>query len=65
MSMDDNYFLYKYSGRDFQLNPYNESGSKNNKVLQLSGGQDIYCVLVHSSDLLLESDVTLGEAYGI
>lgn len=46
MSFDDNYFTYKYSGREISL------------------PADTTFALIHEKDLLLESDVTLGESYG-
>ena len=46
MSFDDNYFTYKYSGREISL------------------PADKTFALIHEKDLLLESDVTLGESYG-
>ena len=46
MSFDDNYFTYKYSGRE----------------ISLPAGTTF--ALIHEKDLLLESDVTLGENYG-
>lgn len=46
MSFDDNYFTYKYSGRE----------------ISLPAGTTF--ALIHEKDLLLESDVTLGESYG-
>lgn len=45
MSFDDNYFTYKYSGRE----------------ISLPAGTTF--ALIHEKDLLLESDVTLGESY--
>lgn len=45
MSFDDNYFTYKYSGRE----------------ISLPAGKTF--ALIHEKDLLLESDVTLGESY--
>lgn len=44
MTFDDNYFTYKYTGRNFKL-----SGT---------------AALVHEKDLLMETDVTLGDTYG-
>lgn len=44
MTFDDNYFTYKYTGRNFKL-----SGP---------------AALVHEKDLLMETDVTLGDTYG-
>jgi len=53
MSYNDNYFTYKYSGRDFDI-------MKNN--FTFSNG--IAATPVRECDLLLETDVTLGDAYG-
>lgn len=60
MSKDDNYFTYKYSGRDFDLVNYRQDFNKNvahicNNKMPIS--------LVHSKDLLQETDVTLGDTY--
>lgn len=50
MSYDDNYFTYKYTGREIDIT----NQSKNDKNF----------ALIHEKDLLLEDDVTLGESYG-
>lgn len=50
MHYDDNYFCYKFSGRDFNLE----------KGITVDGVQ---FALVHESDILTESDVTLGQDY--
>lgn len=55
MDFDDNYFTYKYTGRDFDI------FANQDKPFEITGA---YCALVHEKDLLTESDVTLGEAYG-
>ena len=44
IDFEDNFFLYKYSGREFCL-------------------RGTAAALVHEKDLLLETDVTLGETY--
>lgn len=67
MNYDENYFTYKYSGRDIDLFVHR---NKNNlcvlpqKYNTLEPVQDVYCALIHDADLLLENDVTLGETYG-
>ena len=58
MEFDDNYFSYKYSGREFDI----FSNKNKNECFSISDG--IYCAAVHEKDLLLESDVTLGDTYG-
>jgi hypothetical protein len=63
MNYEDNYFAYKYSGRYIDItaqgqNTITLSNSTSEKV------KDITIAITHSSDLLLESDVTLGESYG-
>lgn len=55
MDFDDNYFTYKYTGRDFDI------FANQNNYFEITGA---YCGLVHEKDLLLESDVTLGDTYG-
>lgn len=55
---DTNYFSYKYSGREFDLTNYR--GTNNFYKL---GNTDIKLGLVHSKDILLETDVTLGDSY--
>lgn len=61
MSFTDNYFTYKYTGRDIDI----LMGSKDNAtILEMGDANKIYCGLIHSCDLLQESDVTLGETYG-
>lgn len=55
---DTNYFSYKYSGREFDLTNYR--GTNNPYKL---GNTDIKLGLVHSKDILLETDVTLGDSY--
>lgn len=66
MNYDDNYFTYKYSGRDIDIFCH-----KNKEELYILPQdykekikQPVYCALIHSADLLLESDVTLGDTYG-
>lgn len=58
MNFDDNYFVYKYSGRDFD-------------IMRKRDGKDIFtfsngvsAALAHECDILLETDITLGESYG-
>lgn len=58
MSFDDNYFTYKYSGRDINMPKYYERTSTSEPL------QEMKYALIHEKDLLLESDVTLGETYG-
>lgn len=58
MEFDDNYFTYKYTGRDIDI----YSGRKDSQMAHLNDG--IVCSLIHEKDLLLESDVTLGDTYG-
>lgn len=58
MNFDDNYFVYKYSGRDFDI-----MRKRNDKaIFTFSNG--VSAALVHECDLLMETDVTLGDAYG-
>lgn len=57
MEFDENYFTYKYSGREFDIFQRKDKS----KCFNLNG---IYCAAVHECDLLLESDVTLGNTYG-
>ena len=61
MSFVDNYFTYKYTGRNIDILMGNKS---NATILEMSDTNKIYCGLIHSCDLLQESDVTLGETYG-
>ena len=58
MKYDDNYFIYKYSGRNFDIMRKKEK----NEIFTFSNG--VYGALVHECDLLNETDVTLGESYG-
>lgn len=58
MSYDDNYFAYKYSGRDFDI----MRQGKAEDIFTFSNG--VYAVPVRECDLLLETDVTLGDSYG-
>lgn len=48
INFEDNYFLYKYSGREF---PSPDAAAQG-------------MALIHAKDLLLETDITLGEIYG-
>lgn len=57
MEFDENYFTYKYTGREFDIFQRKDK----NQIFQLDG---TYCALVHEKDLLLETDVTLGDSYG-
>ena len=65
MNFDDNYFTYKYTGRNIDITKQNT-----NKKYLTSGWnserytQPIYVALAHECDILLETDVTLGETYG-
>jgi hypothetical protein len=52
MDFDDNYFTYKYTGREIDLQSDNATLNNN-----------IPCALIHEKDLLLETDVTLGDTY--
>lgn len=61
MNFDDNYFTYKYSGRDFDIIKGNTDKSL---LFSLPHSQGVYCAMTHEKDLLLETDVTLGEVYG-
>lgn len=54
MDFDDNYFTYKYTGRDFDIFFAGENLVENDGA---------YFALVHEKDLLQEEDVTLGDAY--
>lgn len=58
MDFDDNYFTYKYTGRDIDI----YSGRKDSEMAHLNN--NVVCSLIHEKDLLLESDVTLGDTYG-
>lgn len=58
MNFDDNYFVYKYTGRDFDIMRKRDDKG----IFTFSNG--VAAALVHECDLLLESDVTLGESYG-
>lgn len=61
MDFDDNYFIYKYTGRDFDI----MKQLKNNQDLfMLPDSEGVYCALIHEKDLLTENDVTLGDTYG-
>lgn len=61
MTYDDNYFTYKYTGRDIDI----FQGRKDNELFALEdSGNKTYCALIHEKDLLLSTDVTLGETYG-
>ncbi len=67
MSFEDNYFTYKYTGRDIDI----FGGKAKEDCFRLTMGYEnkeklapIYCAAAHSTDILLESDVTLGETYG-
>ena len=60
MSKDDNYFVYKYSGRDFDIM---RKRDEKNTVFTFYNNST-YGALVHECDLLLETDVTLGDSYG-
>ena len=68
MTYDENYFIYKYSGRDIDI--FCKREDKDLCILEqdytspTAAKQEVYCALIHSADLLLESDVTLGETYG-
>ena len=67
MEYDDNYFTYKYSGRDIDIFCKREDEDLCTLEQDYSSTtieQEVYCALIHSADLLLESDVTLGETYG-
>lgn len=57
MTYKDNYFLYKYSGRDFDI----MRGLSNN-TFSFSDG--VYAALVHECDIITETDVTLGDSFG-
>lgn len=61
MDFDDNYFVYKYTGRDFDI----LNGRQSNKLFELPDSKGVYCSLVHEKDLLTETDITLGETYGV
>jgi hypothetical protein len=64
MSYKDNYFTYKYTGRNIDIFCGDKkSAAKLNVDGDHNFGNEIYCNLIHSSDLLQESDVTLGETY--
>ena len=64
MSYKDNYFTYKYTGRNIDIFCGDKkSAAKLNVDGDYNFGNEIYCNLIHSSDLLQESDVTLGETY--
>lgn len=58
MDFDDNYFVYKYAGREIDI--YQNRADKDIYTLQ-DGSK---CALIHEKDLLLETDVTLGDTYG-
>lgn len=61
MTYDDNYFTYKYTGRDIDI----FQGKKDEELFSLEDkGNKTYCALIHEKDLLLSTDVTLGETYG-
>lgn len=60
MDFDENYFIYKYSGRDFDL----IRDRNKEQIFDLPQSQGVYCAMVHEKDLLLETDVTLGDTYG-
>ncbi len=57
MDFEDNYFTYKYTGRDIDIFNHKDKTS----CASFSNG--VYCGLIHEKDLLLEDDITLGEAY--
>ncbi|MCD8209973.1 MAG: hypothetical protein LUC37_00350 [Prevotella sp.] len=60
MSYDDNYFIYKYSGRNIDI----FAGEPKDDTYSLAHPEDnVYYALIHSCDLLQENDVTLGETY--
>lgn len=56
---DKNYFVYKYSGREFDLTNY----LTNQLAPTLPKNPDVKLALVHSKDLLQETDITLGNTY--
>ena len=57
MDFDDNYFTYKYTGREIDIF---QNQSENERFLL---NNEVPCRLIHEKDLLLEPDVTLGETY--
>lgn len=65
MDYKDNYFTYKYSGRDIDIFNCNT-----NRTELINGwnkdkyNQPVYLGIAHECDVLLESDITLGDAYG-
>lgn len=63
MSYRDNYFTYKYSGRNIDI----FQGNENISILPngtKEGLSPIYIASAHSCDILQEYDVTLGDTYG-
>lgn len=70
MTFDDNYFTYKYSGRDIDIfGGFDTETQKEFNTASLPNASPstlppVYCGLIHSCDLLQETDVTLGETYG-
>lgn len=61
MDFDDNYFVYKYTGRDFDI----LNGKTKEDLFELPDSKGVYCSLVHEKDLLTETDITLGDSYGV
>lgn len=66
MDYDDNYFRYKYSGRDIDLFCHRSEDSIYTlpQDYDLDNLGQVYCQLIHECDILLETDITLGETYG-
>lgn len=62
MSYDENYFTYKYTGRNIDIfaNDLNTTILENGTTLDAP----VYIAAMHSCDLLQELDITLGETYG-
>lgn len=57
---DTNYFNYKYSGRNFDISGLKASG---NAKPYLPQSPNVLIAMVHSKDVLQESDITLGDTY--
>ena len=65
MNYEDNYFVYKYSGRKIDISCQNTNETElYNGWNKSAHSQKVTLAMIHDCDLLLESDVTLGETYG-
>lgn len=62
MSYDDNYFVYKYSGRNIDMSCADDISYVKNANPDCTK-HPVLCGLTYSSDILMETDVTLGETY--